>query len=276
MNTLSATEKPHKVGVALSGGGALGFAHIGALQALEEYGIEPTAIAGTSMGAIIGAIYANGYSPEKILQIVKESKMYKLNKLLSIQSAFTNTGLSQHKALKETISRLIPHDHFDSLQREMTICVTNFDSGDPKYISTGDNLCQYIIASASIPSVFDVTIIDDTCYVDGGLTDNLPSRALVDKCTHIIGIDVIPFVKNNRQEKASSVAMKSLRLMIHKNSVLGRNACNWLIECHAHFQYHEFNFKEYMEIYQYGYKATVEYIKNHPELIQKCSKQTQS
>ena len=138
-----------RVGITLSGGGALGYAHIGVLQALEEHGIHPDCISGSSMGAIIGTLYAAGYSPKEMLAIVQKDKLYRINKLLTLQSAFTTTGMSSHKSLHRILLQLIPHNSFDSLPRRLTVCVTNLDSGESEYISSGDSLAEYVVASAS-------------------------------------------------------------------------------------------------------------------------------
>ncbi len=143
-----------RIGIVLSGGSALGYAHVGALQALEDYGIKPQYVAGTSMGAIIGAFYAAGYSPQEILKLIQEKKLNSVNKLLSPQSGFFNTGMSSHDVLIRTMTELIPHNNFDSLELDFSLCVTNLDKGYLEYIDSGDNLAQYVAASASIPGVF--------------------------------------------------------------------------------------------------------------------------
>ena len=84
----------------------------------EEYGIEPKYIAGTSMGAIIGVMYAAGYSADEIMQIVKEDRLYKVGRLITMQSALRNSGMSTHKTLLRELAELIPHNLFDSLERK--------------------------------------------------------------------------------------------------------------------------------------------------------------
>jgi len=78
MNTTSAKKKLPKFGIALSGGGARGIAHIGVLHALEEFGIKPQVVSGTSMGAIVGVFYAAGYSPNEILKLLVDRKFHNM------------------------------------------------------------------------------------------------------------------------------------------------------------------------------------------------------
>lgn len=262
------TTKKHKIGLALSGGGALGFAHIGALQALEEHGVKPDLISGSSMGAIIGAIYCAGYSPAKIMRIIQAEKLYKLDKLMSPNLNFKQKGLSSHATLRATLKELIPHDCFDSLEIPFAVCVTNITSGIYEYYYSGKGIVDYVVASASIPGVFDPVVIKNTTYVDGGVLNNLPAEILHQKgCDYIIGVDVLPFLPIEKKT-IIDITLWSIRLMQHSNTQNGIKYCNWLIESNAIEKYNEFEFDKYKEIYQYGYKAMTEYIHSHPEMIE--------
>lgn len=262
------TTKKQKIGLALSGGGALGFAHIGALQALEEHGVKPDFISGSSMGAIIGAIYCAGYSPAKIMRIIQAEKLYKLDKLMSPNLNFKQKGLSSHATLRATLKELIPHDCFDSLEIPFAVCVTNITSGIYEYYYSGKGIVDYVVASASIPGVFDPVVIKNTTYVDGGVLNNLPAEILHQKgCDYIIGVDVLPFLPVEKKS-ILDITLWSIRLMQHSNTQNGIKYCNWLIESNAIEKYNEFEFDKYKEIYQYGYKAMTEYIHSHPEMIE--------
>ena len=262
------TTKKKKIGLALSGGGALGFAHIGALQALEEHGVKPDFISGSSMGAIIGAIYCAGYSPAKIMRIIQAEKLYKLDKLMSPNLNFKQKGLSSHATLRATLKELIPHDCFDSLEIPFAVCVTNITSGTYEYYYSGKGIVEYVVASASIPGVFDPVVIKNTTYVDGGVLNNLPAEILHQKgCDYIIGVDVLPFLPIDKKS-ILDITLWSIRLMQHSNTQNGIKYCNWLIESNAIEKYNEFEFDKYKEIYQYGYKAMTEYIHSHPEMIE--------
>ena len=246
-----------EVGLVLSGGGALGFAHIGAIKALEEYGIEPAYVAGSSMGAIIGVMYAAGYSADDIMQIIKEERLYKVGRLMTTQSAFRNEGFSTHKTLLRELAELIPHNSFDSLERKFMVCVTNVETGEAVYQHEGGNLKEYVAASASIPGAFEPIVIDSVRYVDGGVTDNLPVSQLLtlNPQLFIIGVDVLPFVENFEAKNSIDMLLWMSRLFQSKNMDPNRAKCDWLIQSFALKEYHGFEFKRYKEIYQYGYDA---------------------
>ena len=257
-----------KLGLALSGGGALGFAHIGAIQALEEHGIKPDYVSGSSMGAIIGVIYCAGYTPTEIMKVIKDEKLYKLEKLMSPKISLKRQGLSSHATLRTTLQEMLPHDCFDSLKIPFTVCVTNITSGKSEYYFSGKGLIDWVVASASIPGVFEPVFVNDTAYVDGGVLNNLPAEALHNQgCDYIIGVDVLPFL-DVQKSSIMDIALWSIRLMQHSNTIDDSKYCNWLITSNAIKRYNEFDFDKYKEIYQYGYKAMTEYIHSHPEMVE--------
>lgn len=262
-----------RIGIALSGGGALGFAHIGVLQALNEHGIYPDCVAGTSMGAIIGVMYAAGYKPQEILEIVHTNKLYQVKRLLTLQSAISSLGMSSHEVLHRALLRLIPHNSFDSLPIPFTVCVTNIDKVAAEYHNSGGNLADFVVASASIPGVFEAKKIGTVTYVDGGVMDNLPAEVLKTAgCRYIIGVDILPIVEDARKNNAIDIMMTSIRAMQHTNSIPGITVCDWLINSYALVEYHEFSFEQYREIYQYGYRAAIKYINAHPDLPRKTAR----
>ncbi len=264
--TIHFAEAKPKIGICLGGGAALGYAHIGVLQALEENGILPDIIAGSSMGAIVGALYAQGIEPLKMLDIINEHEIYKTEKLVDF--TFSNEGLGKHYALKKVLEQQIPHNSFDSLNIQLNVCVSNLSNASWKIIKHGDSLIQYVIASASIPYIYEPVRIKDSLYVDGGLYNNLPAQALVGKCDYIIGVDVIPYNEVFSSKERSDMLMYSIRSIEHINSISGRELCDFLIESSAIDNYTEFSFKYYKEIYRIGYQTTIDYLKTHPELLQ--------
>ena len=104
------------IGLCLSGGGALGLAHIGALKALEEKNIYPDYISGSSMGAIIGALYASGHSPSQMESIIEKEELFKPLKLINLH-LFSKSGLSSHNALRNILRRYIPQNDFSALKK---------------------------------------------------------------------------------------------------------------------------------------------------------------
>jgi len=206
-----------KVGLVLSGGGAKGFAHIGALKVIRDAGIEVDYISGTSMGSIVGGLYAIGYSPEFIEHLVQSQNWNNLlldkidRRNLSIdQKAFNEQQFISFPVSKETVSlpfgikygqnisallsRLVSpvfqYDRFEDFQTPFLCIGTDISNGESVILDHG-NLAESMRASMAIPTVFTPIIIDDRLLVDGGLVNNFPAKELAERgCDIIIGVDV--------------------------------------------------------------------------------------
>ena len=255
------------LGICLSGGGALGFAHIGVLQSLEDHGIFPTHISGSSMGAIVGTLYAAGFSPKEMLQLVKDDKLYKVTTLMTFRPTFLKSGLSTHTMLRSLIRELIPHNSFELLNKKMFICVVNLNEARWKVVSSGNELDKWVAASASIPGLFETINTGGEYYVDGGLLNNMPAQPLGEFCQNIIGVDVIPHKIPLELNKPIDTLAFSVRAMQHQNSKAGRSLCKFIIEPQAIEEFHEFSFDAYHAIYQYGYSAATKFIVENPEIL---------
>ncbi|HOU27805.1 MAG TPA: patatin-like phospholipase family protein [Paludibacteraceae bacterium] len=269
MNVLA--EQEHKmppsntIGICLSGGGALGFSHIGVLQALEDNGIKPAYISGSSMGAIIGVLYAQGISPKEMMKIIPKEKMNRFSRIWKLPSSIL--GFSSMITVHELLSKYVPHNRFDHLQIPLFVCVTNLYSGEWEIKSTGDRLIDYVCASAAIPSVFEAQIIDSMHYVDGGVLNNLPVEPLLDKCDVIIGVDVLEYPRKKELKKASDVVLYSILAANAETHRVRKPYCNYYISCNGASTYSIFDFHAFKELYEIGYQRTVEYIQDHPEML---------
>jgi NTE family protein len=179
-------KKKYRTGVVLSGGGARGFAHLGVLQALNDAGIFPEVVSGTSAGALVGVLYADGYTPEKILQIMNSSSM-----LHYVRPTVPREGLLQISGIERILQEYLKASRFEDLTIPLHVTATDLNNGRARYFSKGE-LLKPVIASASIPVLFKPVIIDDIHYVDGGVMDNLPVSPIEDNCSFIIGSFVNP------------------------------------------------------------------------------------
>lgn len=194
-----------KIGIALGGGGVRGLAHIPALEILDFYGITPHAITGTSMGAIIGALYASGLSGAEIRTHVEQhiitnndnvkdifNKAPDLLKWLSMVSLDMSRGgfLKTDGFLKHLFS-IIHATTFEELAIPLQIVATNLKTGKEVVFSSG-KLMPAIQASMAIPGIFSPAIINDQMLVDGGIVNNVPYNLLPHSCDYTIAIDVAP------------------------------------------------------------------------------------
>jgi len=259
--------KNDSLGICLSGGGALGFAHIGVLQSLEDHGIFPQQIVGSSMGAIIGTLYAAGFAPTEMLQMIKNQKFYRITKLMTFHPSFLKSGLSNHTMLREFILELIPHNSFEQLKKRMHICVVNLNTAEWEIIHAGNELDKWVAASATIPGIYETVTDNEVYYVDGGLLNNMPAQGIEDYCQNIIGVDVLPHIIPTKLGKPIDTLAVSIRAVQHQNSKEGRELCRFLIEPKAIEEYHEFSFDAYQAIYQHGYSAATKYIVENPGMM---------
>ncbi len=254
-----------KIGICLSGGGALGYAHVGVLQALEENGICPDVISGSSMGAIVGVLYAEGVKPNEIIKEIRNEKVFKLSDI--IRPVLSSTGISDQHVLRKLLKDYVKHNNFNELQKEFYVCVSNLNKAEWEIIGEGDLLHEYVVASASIPGVFEANNIGDTTYVDGSLFNNMPAQVLRKKCDVLIGVDVLPYYVKPKITSKTEVLSLSIRAVEHLNSDEGRRLCDFLIESPAIKKHNEFSFDKYNEIIEIGYIYTHQYIKKNPELL---------
>ncbi len=200
-DTTTKAQKEIKLGLALSGGGAKGFAHIGVLKVLEEEGIPVHMVSGTSMGSIIGSLYAIGYSPHEIEEIARTTNWnillndsYQINPQQISNSIlkkdtylvtfpFDNnklslpTGLIDGQNISMMLYRLMLPFHdvrdFTELPIPFSAVATNLGTGEPKSFSSG-YLPDVVRASIAIPSIFKPVTIDGETYIDGGVARNIP------------------------------------------------------------------------------------------------------
>lgn len=173
-----------KIGYVLSGGGARGFAHLGMLQALEEMNVLPNAIAATSVGAAMAALYAVGKPPVEIMELLKKNNYFRWSNL-----TLNGSGLFSMDVLRQLLHEEVKVDDFDALPIKLFFATTDLNNGDSIIFSEG-KLFHTIVASASIPVLFKPTIIGECVLVDGGLLNNFPAEALLSYCDVIIGSHV--------------------------------------------------------------------------------------
>ena len=158
-----------RVGLILSGGAARGFAHIGLLRVLEKAGIEADVLAGTSMGAVLGAFYANGYSAEEIYEIARDVSWRDI-----VDFSFGN-GLFKGAKLHAFLASHLPAT-FAELKKPLVISTTDIETGEEVFIFRGD-LITAIRASSCFPGAFEPVVFNGRTLADGGIVNNIPVNA---------------------------------------------------------------------------------------------------
>jgi NTE family protein len=236
-----------KLGLVLSGGGSRGIAHLGVLKVLDEIGIQIDAIAGSSSGAIAGALYANGYSPDDILKIIQETSFLKL-----IRPAISRTGLLKMDSAVWLYQKYLPHNSFESLNIPLTINATDLCKGKAVYFSKGE-LIRPLMASTCIPVMFEPVSVSGKLFVDGGLLNNFPAESLIGTCDKIIGLHCNPIDDTFQVMNIKTMLERTFLLTINANSYSRRKYCDFFIEPPALKTYNILDLKRAEEIFQIGY-----------------------
>lgn len=229
-----------RVGVVLSGGGAKGFAHIGALKVIEEAGLPIDYIAGTSMGSIIGGLYAIGYSPETMIQLIKKQNWNAVmsdgiphkyipiddkmldrhylatfpfrDKKIQMKSSIYDGGMINILLAKLTSPAYKIRD-YNNLSIPFLCVATDIESAEA-YEMTKGNLQRSIRASMSIPFYFSPVEVDGRLLIDGGLRNNFPVSNVRDKGIDIIiGVDVQRNFRKKEELTSMAIIMDQMIAM---------------------------------------------------------------
>ncbi|MFB2117594.1 patatin-like phospholipase family protein [Parapedobacter sp. 2B3] len=240
--------RPYKVGLVLSGGGLRGIGHLGAIKALEEHGYRPSIISGTSMGAIIGAFYAAGYTVEEMLQIIKENNLFPTTSF-----RLRTSGFVDNRFLSRLIQKHIPRNTFESLKIPLYVSATNFLSGETAYFHSG-TLDEALLASSSVPLMFSAIKHEKAVYYDGGILDNLPVEPLLGQCKFMIGVHVnAPDQLTPDKFTPAKILDRVTHLAIGQSVARSAQQCDLFLEPPDMLKFSMFDKKELMNIYEHVY-----------------------
>ncbi|MFT3675526.1 MAG: patatin-like phospholipase family protein [Chitinophagaceae bacterium] len=242
-----------RAGLVLSGGGARGFAHLGVLQMLDECGVSVQAISGVSAGAIAGALYAAGHSPQAILTMWKKSSYFGWSNF-----SLRKSGFFSMQTIARLLRQYLPEDSFEKLKIPLYITATDYTHHRSAVLHSG-SLSTAILASAAVPVVFEPVSIGGILYVDGGLLNNFPTEPLLTDCEVILGCHVNQLADETNtllQPGKLNVLEKCFHMAIAGSLQSKLAACHWLVEpqlgdCGM------FDFSRADEVFERGYKAAM-------------------
>ncbi|WP_411766401.1 patatin-like phospholipase family protein [Winogradskyella sp. A3E31] len=229
-NVFSQKDTDPKVGLVLSGGGAKGFAHIGTLKVIDSLGIKVDYIAGTSMGAIVGSLYASGYSGKQLDSLFRtidfdvlindkfsresksfyertSSEKYALSVPFDGFKISLPSGLSRGQNVYSLLYKMMlpvnDIEHFENLPIPFFCMATDIETGEAVLLDEGV-LAQCVAASGAFPSLFQPVKIEDRILIDGGVTNNYPIEELKAKGMDIIiGVDVQDDLRDREMLKSA-------------------------------------------------------------------------
>lgn len=247
----------YKLGVALSGGGARGFAHAGALMAIEEAGLKPDAIAGVSAGSVVAVLYAAGVKPLEMADLFSGQGFRDF-----VELSWGKGGLFKIEKFMHFIQNAIGNKrNIEDLDIPTFIGASDLDNARPHIFDSGE-IGPRMIASCSIPIIFPPVQIDGVHYVDGGVLRNLPAWALRDKCDTLIGINVSPLAKKDSYSSIIEVAYRTYNLMAKANQAEDMALCDLSIQTPEIADYAVFDLSKIKELVVSGYMHTRKALKN--------------
>ena len=197
-----------KVALVLGGGAARGFAHIGAIKALEAQGIVPDLIVGTSAGAVVGALYAagnGGFELQKLAIQMEEGQVS--------DWSLPDRGVIRGEALQNFINRAVSLRPLEKLPRPFAAVATDLQSGEAVVFRTG-NAGMAVRASSSVPGIFQPVKINGREYVDGGLVSPLPVKAARDMgADFVIAVDISDQPRYGSTKSTIDVLLQTFAIM---------------------------------------------------------------
>lgn len=195
-------KKKKKIALVLSGGGALGCAHIGVIKVLEKYKVPIDIIVGTSMGGVVGAGYSAGLSVQEMVDFAVK---FKTTDFLDMN--FNASGVFSGKGVMKIINKFLPDINIENLNKTFA-CVSSDLLSATEYVFTSGSIREAVRATLSLPGVFVPVKKDDKILVDGGMLNNLPENVAYD-----LGADVViscDVLANFNLTKAPKNAVESL------------------------------------------------------------------
>ena len=211
------------IGLALGGGAVLGAAHIGVLQALEELEIQIDYIAGTSIGALVGALLAFGKNSQEIQKVFHE-----LNWVKAADLSLSRFGLLSNQKLGDALSSVIGDAKFDDTLLPLSVVAVDIASGDKVILNTGD-VAQAVMASTSIPGIFHPVEINGRMLVDGGVIENLPVETVKDMgADMVIAVNLTTSLK--KPKNIVDILVNVLHIAILHNKVEQYDDADVIIE----------------------------------------------
>ena len=206
---------PPKIALALGGGAARGFAHVGVIKALESHGIVPDMVIGTSSGSLVGALYASGYGGFDL-----QRTAIQLDDTIIADWSLPDRGFIKGEALQNFVNQAVQNRPMEKLNKPFAVVATDLQSGEPIVFRTG-NTGMAVRASSSVPGVFQPVTISGHEYVDGGLVSPVPVRA-----ARAMGADLViaVYISNNPR---LGKTRDSVDVMLQTFAIMGQSIAGY-------------------------------------------------
>jgi len=244
-------KKKLKVGLALSGGGARGFAHLGALKAFEEFGVKFDYVCGTSAGSLVGAFYCAGYTYQQIFDLAKNLKVkdIRTSKLVFVPSKTEN--------LENIITENLGDINIEDLKIPFSAVAVDLKTADEICLTKG-NLAKAVAGSCCVPGIFQPVEHNNRLLCDGGLKNTLPSDIpkLFD-CDYVVGVDVNKSrLFGTDSTKVWDVLACSIRILMESNVVKGYQYSDVILKPETK-RFKSTRTEGFLDMIEEGYRETI-------------------
>ncbi len=247
--------KENNVGLLLSGGGTRGFAHLGVWKAIMEIGIKPDLIAGVSAGSIAGAFMADGQTPHQAFSLLTSKSLFDFVKM-----GFPRRGFARMDKFEKLLREELQAKNIQDLSLQLKIFATNLNSAELESFEKGD-LVDAIIASSSIPVLFEPRNINGQLYLDGGLVNNFPAEVIRGSCKTLIGVNLNPLAYDNDFGSLRKVAERCFHIMVRTHAIRKMHLCDYYIEPQKLDKISILNTSLAKEVFDYGYTEAMKVLK---------------
>ena len=239
-----------KTGLALSGGGVRGLAHLGVWKALQENKVNIDLLAGTSAGSLVGAFISSGFEAEQVLRLFERKGIFDFARV-----RIPSRGLMELRGLHKFLESELPYNRLEDLPIPLTVTVSEIKTGEVHYLSEGP-LAQVLTASSCIPVLFSPIEMNNGLYVDGGLFDNLPTTPIRKKCDYLIAVNATPSGQRNDIKNIFDITQRVFEL--GASSEIGKGESDLLIEPMDLLNIPLLDGSKGNKAFELGYKAAVQ------------------
>lgn len=222
----SAERKEVRLGLALGGGAARGFAHVGVIQVLEEAGLKPALVAGTSAGSLVAVLYASGKSPAELVRVAESMQEADITDWML---PILNRGALRGEALARYVNTQVGGRNLEQMRIPVGIVATDLGNGEAITFRRG-NTGAAVRASSAVPGVFQPVRVADREYVDGGLVAPVPVRQARDMgANFVIAVDISSDPEGNPSGDTFQILMQTFAIMGKSINQLALKEADWVI-----------------------------------------------
>lgn len=274
-----------RIALVLGGGGLKGFAHVGALRALEERGIRPTHFAGTSIGALMAAAYVTGTSVADLTERARRLRrrdVFRINHVGMLLERMKSQSIYLEEPLRELTRSVVAHVRFDELTTPLLVNTVDVERGTQVVWGLPSHRDVYVddavYASCALPGFFPPGRVDGRVCIDGGTIDNLPVSAVAPFVDAVIAVDVgisdLAHAEMGGGRGFASISMRALMVLMH--AVQGAPLARWsgppmLLVRPPVASFDWFRFDVADELIELGYTATLEALRDFDVCLRSAS-----